>query len=121
MGIFPFVDGFLNGRSVKDIAFYPLPKVVCANFAPTTCKTKKVRVVLIGHSPNRIHTKIFPFTCLAVLPNPNLIELVHGLLNQLGIVGEDAGLKVARSITFHADACTGEVGTANISHLAIED
>ena len=63
------------------IAFYPAIKVVCANFAPTTFNTQKMRVVLFGHSPNRIPTKIFPFTCLAVLPNPNRIELVHGLLD----------------------------------------
>ena len=80
-----------------------------------------MRVVRIGHSPNRIPTKLLPFTILAVLPNPNLIKLVQGLLDQLGIVGEYAGLKVARTIAFHADACAGEVGAANISHLTIED
>lgn len=74
-----------------------------------------------GHSPNRIPTKIFPFTCLAVLPNPNIIELVHGLLDQLWIVGEDARFEVACAIAFHADACTGEVGAADVGHLAIED
>ena len=52
---------------------------------------------------------------------PDGIELVHGLFNQFGIVGEDASLEVARSITFHADSCTGEVGASNISHLTVED
>ena len=121
MGVFPFVDGFLNGRSVKDIAFYPAPIVVCANYGTTTLNTQKMRVVRIGHSPNRIPTKLLPFTILAVLPNPNLIKLVQGLLDQLGIVGEYAGLKVTRTLAFHADACTCEVGAANIGHLAIED
>ena len=74
-----------------------------------------------GHTPNRIPTKIFPFTSLAVLPNPNIIELIHGLLDQLWIVGEDASLEVAGAIAFHADACAGEVGAADISHLTVED
>ena len=121
MGIFPFVDGFLNGRSVKDIAFYPLPKVVCANFAPTTRNTQEMRVVLFEYSSNRIPAKGFPLAGLAVLTHPNFIELVHGLFNQLGGVGENAGLEVARTLAFHADACAGEVGAANISHLAIEN
>jgi hypothetical protein len=56
-----------------------------------------------------------------VLPNPNIIELVHGLLNQLRIVGEDAGLEVARTIAFHADSCAGEVGAADVGYLIIKD
>ena len=103
------------------IAFYTALKVVCANSAPTTFNTQKIRVVLFGHSPNRIPTKLFPFTILTVLAYPDGIKLVHGLLNQLRIVGEDAGLEVARSIAFHANACAGEVGAADIGHLAIED
>lgn len=34
-----------------------------------------------GHSPNWIPAKLFPSICLAVLPNPNIIKLIHGLLN----------------------------------------
>ena len=68
-----------------------------------------------------IPTKLLPFTILAVFAYPNIIKLVHGLLDQLGFVGKDAGLKVACTIAFHADACASEVGTADISHLAIED
>ena len=71
--------------------------------------------------PNRIPTKLLPFTILAVFAYPDGIKLVHGLLDQLGIVGEDASLKVTRSITFHADACTSEVGTADVGYLSIED
>ena len=56
-----------------------------------------------------------------MLTYPNIIELVHGLLNQLWIVGEDAGLEVAGAVAFHADACAGEVGAADICHLAIEN
>ena len=95
--------------------------MVCANFAPTTLNTQKVSVVIFGHSPNRIPTKLFPFTILAVLPYPNLIKLVHGLLNQLGIVGKDARLKVARAIAFHAYACAGEVGATDVGYLSVKD
>ena len=103
------------------IAFYPAIKVVCANFAPTTLNTQKVRVVHIGHSPNRIPAKRFPFAGLAVLSYPYIIELVHGLLNQIGIVGEDSGLEVAGAVAFHADACAGEVGTTDVGCLSVKD
>ena len=56
-----------------------------------------------------------------MLAYPDGIKLVHDLFNQFGVVGEDARLEVARTIAFHADACTGEVGTTDIGHLAIED
>ena len=52
---------------------------------------------------------------------PNGIELVHGLLNQFGVVGEDASLEVACAFSFHADACTSEVGATDVGHLAVED
>lgn len=35
---------------------------------------------------------------------PDGIELVHGLLDQLGIFGEYASLEVANVVAFHADA-----------------
>ena len=41
-----------------------------------------------------VAAKGFPFTGLAVFAYPDGIELVHGLLNQFGIVGEDASLEV---------------------------
>ena len=80
-----------------------------------------MRVVLFEYSSNRVTAKGFPFAGLAVLPNPNLIKLVHGLLNQLGIVGEDASFEVARSIAFHADACASKVGAADVGYLVIKD
>ena len=121
MGVFSFVDGFFNGRFVKDIAFYPAPIVVCANYATTTLNTQKMRVVRIGHSPNRIPTKLLPFTILAVLSNPNIIKLVHGLLDQFGVVGEDARFEVARTIAFHANTCAGEVGATDVGYLSVKD
>ena len=56
-----------------------------------------------------------------MLSYPNRIELVHGLLDQLGIVGEDAGLEVAGAVAFHADACAGEVSAADVGNLVIEN
>ena len=53
--------------------------------------------------------------------NPDGIELVHGLLNQLGVVSEDAGLEVAGAISFHADACAREVSAADVGYLVIKD
>lgn len=103
------------------IAFYPAVKVVCANFAPITFITQKMRVVLFEYSSNRVTAKGFPFAGLAVLSYPYIIELVHGLLNQIGIVGEDSGLEVAGAVAFHADACAGEVGATDVGHLAIEN
>ena len=70
---------------------------------------------------NRIPAKILPFAGLAVFSNPNIIELVHSLLNQFGVVGEDTSLEVAGAIAFHADACASEVGAADVGYLVIED
>jgi hypothetical protein len=39
-----------------------------------------------------------------VFAYPDGIELVHGLLDQLGIFGEYASLEVANIVAFHADA-----------------
>jgi hypothetical protein len=99
--------------------FNDLPQVVAElrnEVSPSTFFGKEKPILSDG-----VFTKLLPFTILTVFAYPNLIELVHGLLNQLGIVGEDAGLEVARTIAFHSYACTGEVGAANISHLTIEN
>ena len=53
--------------------------------------------------------------------HPYLIELVHCLLHNHGVVGEDAGLEVAGVFALHPDARAGEVGAANIDFFAIED
>ena len=52
---------------------------------------------------------------------PDGIKLVHGLLNQFGDIGENASLEVACSFAFHADACAGEVGAADIGYLSVKD
>ena len=53
--------------------------------------------------------------------HPHSVELVHRLLHNHGVVGEDAGLEVAGVFALHTNARTGEVGAADIDFLAIED
>ena len=72
-------------------------------------------------SRNQVPAKVLPFAARTMFAYPYGIELVHGLLNQFGVVGEDACLKVARAFSFLADACTSEVGTADVGLLAVED
>ena len=70
---------------------------------------------------NWIGTEFTTFTGFAIPANPNIVELVHGLLNQFRIIGEDASLKVTGVLPFHPDACTSEIGTADVGKLAIEN
>ena len=58
---------------------------------------------------------------MTVLAHPYLIELLHCLLQNRGVVGEDADLEVAGVFALHPDARTGEVGAADVRLLAIED
>ena len=53
---------------------------------------------------DRVWTEVSALAFLAVFPYPNLIKLVHGLLNQFWIVGKDASLEVSSAVAFHADA-----------------
>lgn len=68
----------------------------------------------------RIGTEFSPLTGFTVPANPNVIELVHGLLNNCRIIGKDACLEIALVVRLHTDAGTSEVCTADIGHLAIE-
>ena len=70
---------------------------------------------------DRVRTKFSPFTGFAMPANPHIIELVHGLFNQYRIVGEDARLEIARVLPFHPDACTSEIGAADVGKLAVEN
>ena len=76
-------------------------------------------VVLI--SPYRIAAEGAAPAGFAVAAHPHLVELVHRLLHNHGVVGEDAGLEVAGIFTLHPDARAGKVGAADIDFLAIED
>ena len=41
----------------------------------------------------------------AVFADPDVVELLHGLLDDLRIIGKDAGFEVALIAALHADAC----------------
>ena len=69
----------------------------------------------------RIRTELPPFASFAMFANPHVVELVHRLLHDFGVIGEDARLEVSLAIGFHADARTGEVRAADIDLLAVED
>lgn len=72
-------------------------------------------------SSNPVAAEVFPLAGLAVEPMPDGVEVVGGGIDQLRLVGEDAGLEVAVAFAFHADAGTGEVGGADIGHRAVEN
>lgn len=71
--------------------FLAQPQRLYTVFATTTINTQKMRVVIYGHLPYWIPTELPSLAILAMLAYPNSIKLVHGLLNQLGIVGKDTG------------------------------
>jgi len=69
----------------------------------------------------RIRTELPPFAGFAVFANPHVVELVHRLLHDFGVVGEDARLEVSLAIGFHTDTSAGEVRAADIDCAAVED
>ena len=69
----------------------------------------------------RIRTELPPFAGLAMLADPHVVELVHRLLHDFGVIGEDARLEVSLAVGLHADARPGEVCAADIDLLAVED
>ena len=64
---------------------------------------------------------VLALTGFAVLADPNVVKLLHGLLDDLRIIGQDAGLEVALIAALHANACPGEVSAADIYLLAVKD
>lgn len=69
----------------------------------------------------RIRTELPPFAGFAVLADPHVVELVHRLFHDFGLVGEDARLEVSLAIGFHTDTSAGEVRAADIDLLTVED
>ena len=61
------------------------------------------------------------FAGFAVLADPHVVELVHRLFHDFGVVGEDARLEVSLLVRFHADARTRKVRTSEIDRAAVED
>ena len=66
-----------------------------------------------------VWAEVFTLAGFAVLAHPDVVKLLHGLLDDLRIIGKDARLEIALIATLHADACTREVGTADIHLFAV--
>ena len=73
-----------------------------------------------GLPSNSIPAKILPLAGFAAMALPDGVEVVGGGIDQLGFVGEDAGLEVAVVVAFHAYAGACEVGGADIGGSAVE-
>ena len=64
---------------------------------------------------------IMPFAGLAAETLPDGVEVVGCSIDQLRVVGEDAGFEVAVAFALHADTCTSKVRGADIGHRAVKD
>lgn len=56
-----------------------------------------------------------------MLADPYVVELVHRLFHDFGVVGEETRLEVSLAIGFHADTSPGEIRTSDIDLLTVED
>ena len=72
-------------------------------------------------SGDGVGAEVTAFAFLAVFANPHVVELVHRVLQDFGVVGQDAGFEVAFVVVLHADAGTGEVRAADIDFCAVEN
>jgi len=72
-----------------------------------------VRNCLPKISHDRIRAELFPFASFAVFAHPYFIKLVHGLFDDLWVVGQYSGLEIACCFGFHADASACEVGATD--------
>ncbi len=70
---------------------------------------------------DRVWAVVLSLACFAVLADPNVVKLLHGLLNDLWVIGQDACLEVSLIAALHADACTREVRATDIHLLAVKD
>ena len=64
---------------------------------------------------------VLAFAGFAVFADPDVVELLHGMLDDLRIIGQDARLEVTLIATLHADACPREVCAADIHILTVKD
>ena len=69
----------------------------------------------------RIRTELPPFAGFAVFADPYIVELVHRLFHDFGLIGEDARFEVALAVGFHADARTRKIRTSDINLMTVED
>ena len=68
-----------------------------------------------------VRAVVFTTAGFAVFAHPDVVELLHGLLDDLRIIGQDAGFEVTLIAALHANACPREVSAADIYHLAVKD
>ena len=68
-----------------------------------------------------VWAEVLAFAGFAMLAHPNVIKLLHGLLDDLWNIGQDARLKVALIVALHADAGTREVSAADVHLLAVKN
>ena len=53
--------------------------------------------------------------------DPYVVKLLHGLFDDLWLIGQDAHLKVALVAALHADASPREVGAADVYFFAVKN
>ena len=70
---------------------------------------------------NPVAAEGLSFAFGAVGSLPDAVEVVGGGIDQLGFIGEDAGLEVAVVVAFHTYAGTREVGGADVGGSAVEN
>ena len=61
-----------------------------------------------------VWAEVFALTGFAVFAYPNVVKLLHGQLDDLWIIGQDARLEIAPIAALHADASTREVSAADV-------
>ncbi len=76
--------------------------------------------MLPKNSPNRIPAILPPSARFAVFAHPHFIKLVHGLFDDLRVVGQYSGLEVACCFGFHTDTSACEVGATHVNLFAVE-
>ena len=69
---------------------------------------------------NPVAAEGFSFALVTSSALPDAVEVVGGGIDQLGIVGEDAGFEVAVVVAFHADAGTCEVGGTDVGGSTVK-
>ncbi len=68
-----------------------------------------------------IRAVVFALAGFAVFADPYVVELLHGLLDDLRIIGQDARFEVTLIAAFHADACPREVSATDIDLFAVKN
>lgn len=82
-------------------------------------KMSTVRFAKISH--DGVGTEVSALAFLAMLAHPYLIKLIHRLLYDGRVIGQDTSLKVPFVIPLHANARTCKVGTPDIYFFAVKN